>query len=133
MDPYNSADAHNISKPQDNPYAAPAARLAEQRDAGQLEKAGRGARLGAVLVDGVPLAVVGILAAILIPIVGNDGKGGTVLRLTTYYKVSLPWNGYGRWWADRLLTDFHSVVLDVVKQRAEADAAAVPSPSAPPV
>ena len=62
-----------------------------------------------------------------------DGKGGTVLRLTTYYKVSLPWNGYGRWWADRLLTDFHSVVLDVVKQRAEADAAAVPSPSAPPV
>ena len=76
MDPYNSADAHNISKSQDNPYAAPAARLAEQRDAGQLEKAGRGARVGAVLVDGVPLAVVGILAAILIPSVGNDGKGG---------------------------------------------------------
>lgn len=58
--------------------------------------------------------------------------GRTKLVLTTHYRVSLPWNGYGRWWANRLLTDFHSVVLDVVKQRAEADAAAAPSPSAPP-
>ncbi|TKW67299.1 MAG: SRPBCC family protein [Paracoccus denitrificans] len=63
-----------------------------------------------------------------------NGEGGTVLRLTTYYKVSLPWNGYGRWWADRLLTDFHSVVLDVVKSRAEseADALAESRPSNPP-
>lgn len=48
-----------------------------------------------------------------------DGKGGTILRLTTHYRISLPWNGYGRWWADRLLGDFHAVVLDVVKERAE--------------
>ena len=76
MDPYNSADAYAIGKPQDNPYAVPKAKLAEQRDEGQLEKAGRGIRLGAVLIDGAPMAIVGILAAILIPIVGNDGKGG---------------------------------------------------------
>lgn len=61
-----------------------------------------------------------------------DGKGGTILRLTTYYRVSLPWNGYGRWWADRLLTDFHSTVLDVVKDRAET-AVAASSPSALPM
>lgn len=53
--------------------------------------------------------------------------GRTKLVLTTHYKVSLPWNGYGRWWANRLLSDFHGVVLDVVKRRAEAAA----SPSAP--
>ncbi|MBA4490509.1 SRPBCC family protein [Paracoccus sp. S1E-3] len=58
--------------------------------------------------------------------------GRTRLVLTTYYKVSLPWNGYGRIWANRLLTDFHSVVLDVVRQRSEAAAqvAAAPRPTA---
>ena len=76
MDSYNSADALNIGKQQDNPYAVPSAKLAELHEAGQWEKAGRGVRLGAVLIDGVPIAIVGILAAILIPIVGNDGKGG---------------------------------------------------------
>lgn len=58
--------------------------------------------------------------------------GRTKLVLTTHYKVSLPWNAYGRWWANRLLTDFHVSVLDVVKQRAEADAVAASSRSAPP-
>lgn len=60
--------------------------------------------------------------------------GRTKLVLTTHYKVSLPWNGYGRWWANRLLSDFHSVVLDVVKRRAEVDAAVLVGsrPSAPP-
>ena len=57
--------------------------------------------------------------------------GRTRLLLTTHYEVSLPLNGYGRWWADRLLGDFHSVVLDVVKQRAETAAVAA-APAAPP-
>ena len=54
-----------------------------------------------------------------------DGKGGTILRLTTHYKVSLPWNGYGRLWADRLLSDFHVSVLDVIKTRSEGGSMAV--------
>lgn len=55
----------------------------------------------------------------------TDGR--TKLVLTTYYQVSLPWNSYGRFWADRLLTDFHTTVLDVIEQRAEAEAASLPS------
>lgn len=58
--------------------------------------------------------------------------GRTRLVLTTYYEVSLPWNGYGRFWANRLLTDFHTVVLDVVKQRSEAPSQAAAAPLSPP-
>lgn len=58
--------------------------------------------------------------------------GRTRLVLTTHYQVSLPWNGYGRFWADLLLNDFHSVVLDVVKQRAEAAAVVAAAPAPPP-
>ena len=58
--------------------------------------------------------------------------GRTKLVLTTYYQVSLPWNGYGRFWANRLLTDFHSVVLDVVKERSEAASQVAAAPAAPP-
>ena len=58
--------------------------------------------------------------------------GRTRLVLTTHYQVSLPWNSYGRWWANLLLDDFHSVVLDVVKQRAEADARVAAAPETPP-
>ncbi|MDO5605854.1 MAG: hypothetical protein Q4G25_11915 [Paracoccus sp. (in: a-proteobacteria)] len=47
------------------------------------------------------------------------GDGRTRLILTTHYGIALPVNAYGRWWADRLLGDFHTVVLDVVKARAE--------------
>ncbi len=57
--------------------------------------------------------------------------GRTRLVLTTHYQVSLPWNGYGRFWANRLLTDFHSVVLDVVRQRSESEARAA-APISPP-
>lgn len=51
MDPYNTADA---GAPAANPYAAPAARVAQQFEAsGEFNKASRGARLGAVLLDGL--------------------------------------------------------------------------------
>lgn len=76
MDPYNSADTLGGGKPQDNPYAAPAARLADLVPEGVQEKAGRGVRLGAVLLDVVPAAIVAIVAAILIPAVGSDGGKG---------------------------------------------------------
>ncbi len=76
MDPYNSADTLGGGKPQDNPYAAPAARLADLVPEGVQEKAGRGVRLGAVLLDVVPVAIVAIMAAILIPAVGSDGGKG---------------------------------------------------------
>ena len=75
MDPYNSADALDIKKPQDNPYAAPAARLAEALQDGTPEKAARGVRLGAVLLDGVPIAVIAIIAAIVLPTVGVGSNG----------------------------------------------------------
>ena len=51
MDPYNTADAN---APVANPYAAPVARVAQAVEAsGEFNKASRGARLGAVLLDGV--------------------------------------------------------------------------------
>ena len=58
--------------------------------------------------------------------------GRTRLVLTTHYEVSLPWNGYGRLWANRLLTDFHTVVLDVVKERSEASLPVAAAPISPP-
>ena len=58
--------------------------------------------------------------------------GRTRLVLTTYYVVSLPWNGYGRFWANRLLGDFHTAVLDVVKERSEGASQAAAAPAAPP-
>lgn len=72
MDPYNSADAQDASA---NPYAAPQSKVADLRFADIQEKAGRGARLAAVLLDGVPIFIVAIFAAILIPTLGRAGKG----------------------------------------------------------
>lgn len=58
--------------------------------------------------------------------------GRTRLVLTTYYEVSLPWNGYGRFWANRLLGDFHTAVLDVVKERPEGALQVAAAPISPP-
>ncbi|MFV0408346.1 MAG: hypothetical protein ACK5LJ_01175 [Paracoccus sp. (in: a-proteobacteria)] len=52
-----------------------------------------------------------------------------IYGLAIYAIVWLPWNGYGRLWADRLPTDFHATVLDIIMLRAESEAAS--SPSAP--
>jgi uncharacterized RDD family membrane protein YckC len=71
MDPYNTADALNprpqqpAAQPQAttsnasaNPYAAPGARVAQPIDvSGEINKASRGARLGAVLIDGLTVMI----------------------------------------------------------------------------
>lgn len=78
MDPYNSSDALNTTKPQDNPYAAPTSRLADLAPEGVPEKASRGVRLGAVLLDTVPVAILAIIAAILIPAMGKSATPGEI-------------------------------------------------------
>lgn len=71
--------------PSDNPYAAPTARV-DDAPTGDLELADRGIRLVATIVDGlvilVPVAFVGIIAAIMIPAMsGNNGmsQGGEIV------------------------------------------------------
>jgi uncharacterized RDD family membrane protein YckC len=73
MDPYNSADA--LGAPVVNPYAAPAARVADAPVEAELVKSGRLARLGAVLIDSMVLVVPAILVAIVLPGM-QDGSGG---------------------------------------------------------
>jgi hypothetical protein len=46
--------------------------------------------------------------------------GETELRLSTTYRISTQVNGYGNFWAYRTLDDFHSVVLGLLKHRAES-------------
>ncbi len=62
--------------PASNPYAAPTAHVQDVNDAGALELADRGARLGAAILDGLvvigPMALLGIGAAILIPSQRNE-------------------------------------------------------------
>jgi uncharacterized RDD family membrane protein YckC len=72
MDPYNSADARMPVQqppalPPANPYAAPAARIADAAGNDDYVKASRGARLGAVMLDGLVVAVPAMLIAILVP------------------------------------------------------------------
>lgn len=47
----------------------------------------------------------------------DDGR--TQLTLRTTYRISTRINGYGKFWANRTLHDFHRVVLGVVRDRAE--------------
>ncbi|MBU4609066.1 hypothetical protein IMZ29_00405 [Achromobacter sp. GG226] len=47
----------------------------------------------------------------------DDGR--TQLTLRTTYRISTRVNGYGKFWADRTLHDFHRVVLALVRDRAE--------------
>lgn len=49
--------------------------------------------------------------------------GRTRLTLTTRYRVSTPLNAYLSLWGTVFLNDFHSVVLDEIRQRAETAAA----------
>jgi len=48
------------------------------------------------------------------------GDGRTELTLSTTYRMRTLINVYGGWWADRTLDDFHTVVLQLLKQRIEA-------------
>lgn len=57
-----------------NPYRAPTAHVDDVADE-RGELAGRGTRLGAVLLDGVIFGVLGIVAAIAIPAVKANGVG----------------------------------------------------------
>jgi len=47
------------------------------------------------------------------------GDGRTRLTLSSTYRMRTMVNGYGQWWADRTLDDFHTVVLDLIRQRVE--------------
>lgn len=72
MDPYNTADAQ---APAANPYAAPAARVAQHADTGDLNKSSRGARLGAVLLDGLIASLCAIPLYIDIFRAAAQGRG----------------------------------------------------------
>lgn len=49
-------------------------------------------------------------------------NGKTRLTLTTHYVIATPLNFYCRWWGEIFLNDFHGTVLNVIRQRAEAQA-----------
>ena len=78
MDPYNTADAQ---APAVNPYAAPVARVAQPiASTDGFSKSSRGARLGAVLLDSVPIFLVAIVAAIAVPgFASGDGDNTAVM------------------------------------------------------
>ncbi len=61
------------SSPDFNPYSAPTAAVADPL-VNELELASRGKRLLAVIVDSLPLFVVGVIAAIIIPLSTRSGK-----------------------------------------------------------
>ena len=75
MDPYENAGAPAGTQPPANPYAAPSALVGDIAKEGALTKASRGARLGAVLLDSVPIAVAAIAAAIMLPATQRAGGG----------------------------------------------------------
>jgi uncharacterized RDD family membrane protein YckC len=83
MDPYNTADGHVSAQPPAlppaNPYAAPAARIADLPVSEDFVKASRGSRLGAVMLDGLVVFVPAMLVAMIIPVFGNgpDGRPST--------------------------------------------------------
>lgn len=85
MDPYNAAEVPRSAQPPAlppaNPYAAPGARIADIRYDDTLEKASRGARLAAVLLDGFIVAVPVMLVAILLPMfaAGSGGKTSAIV------------------------------------------------------
>ena len=91
MDPYNSADTQGVPA---NPYAAPQAKVADLQPTNTQEKAGRGNRLAAVLIDAVPMIVVAIITGILIALggVGADGKlnvlGGVLMGIVVLFVLA---------------------------------------------
>ncbi len=64
---------------QQNPYAATQVTLNEQRPLESLELAGRGTRLGAVLIDMLCIGGLGMVAAILVPAMSKGGGGAGAL------------------------------------------------------
>ncbi|MGN6514111.1 MAG: RDD family protein [Lysobacteraceae bacterium] len=108
MDPYNTADAYKIERPQPvvapaaaapragNPYAAPGARIAEAAS-GPNEKAGRGQRLAAVILDTIMVAAPAVLVAVVLPVMQHGGSlaaggslstgGGVLLALVLLWFV----------------------------------------------
>jgi hypothetical protein len=48
------------------------------------------------------------------------GGGRTELSLSTTYRMRTKVNPYGEWWANRTLGDFHTVVLQLIRDRSEA-------------
>ena len=66
---------------QANLYAPPEARVDDVRADTELELAGRGTRLGAVILDGLSFAVLGIVAAVVIPMLKDSRAAGIVLGL----------------------------------------------------
>ena len=52
-------------------------------------------------------------------------SGRTRLTLTTRYRIATPINAYCDWWGRIFLGDFHGIVVDVIRQRSEKEAAAI--------
>jgi len=48
--------------------------------------------------------------------------GRTRLTLSTHYRIATPINAYCEWWGRIFLNDFHAVVLEVIRARAEKGA-----------
>jgi hypothetical protein len=51
----------------------------------------------------------------LVPLPG----GKTRLTLTTRYRMATPINAYAEWWGRLFLNDFHGIVLEIIRARAE--------------
>ncbi|WP_457096187.1 RDD family protein [Lysobacter sp. P5_B9] len=87
MDPYNTAGAHVPGQPPAippaNPYAAPAARIAEAYGDVDFVTSSRGARLGAVMLDGLIVAVPAMLVAMIVPALGSgpNGRGSAAMAV----------------------------------------------------
>lgn len=92
MDPYNSADG--LAMPPPNPYAAPAARVAEAFEPALLRKASRGERLGAVLLDSAPMFGIAVAAAVLMALTAGD-KGLSTAGIVGLCIAGLAVAGYG--------------------------------------
>ena len=115
MDPYNSAEQQAGAKPPAvNPYAAPEARIAEAVATGELVKSGRGVRLGAVLLDSVPVMVAAVVMAIALPATATADEGMSplgvsvlvafgvgMLAYVAYQLILL--HRYGQTWGKKLL------------------------------
>lgn len=94
MDPYNNAEEQwGMRGPAANPYAAPAARVTDETS-GDLVKASRGTRLGAVLLDSAVIVVVAIVAAVFVPDIAR-GSGSSTAAGVVLGVVFLALAGFG--------------------------------------
>jgi hypothetical protein len=44
-----------------------------------------------------------------------------IIELTCTYRITSNLNFYGKWWADFILNDFNNMILEVIKNRCEAN------------